>query len=485
MKEVKIQIVDYNLFDYEKQFLCNEIKSAGGIIDVKKIERDTVISVPGLSFKKGLNLTYIKGLYHKGIFHPSTQSIRESFNGRSARTQSRRYGPHGLHEYKGRFNPQTPRSLVLGNFKSDAIILDPFMGSGTTLVEARDLGYKAMGVELNPLAFSIAKVKKIYEEVDSFPSTIIENGKLRQDYYDKETTDYLLKWFPKKQFSQLSYIKSHLDKLSANDKKITEVILSDLLREHSLQNPRDLRIRRRDFVPDNLDLLTSFNSKLEELSHKHSAWIKKFGKRKSNETVIFNNDSRNLSLFIKTKIDGTVCSPPYATALPYVDTYRLSMVAMGLIHPKEIMRKEKELIGARDITLHDKSEYEKNLSSLPNKVQIVIKHIHRKIEQDKKAGFRKKATPYAFARYYSSMLKVLSELHLIEKKGAQNLWVLGSNRVKLLDGWYVMQTPQLIGELAKHAGFKQIALEPIQAYSRYDMHSKNSINQESVLKFLR
>lgn len=481
MKELKVQIVDYNLYEYEKNFLAKEIKKLGGNLE-NKIERNKIVTVSNLSLDDAKKLTYIKGLYKDKLL-PSLQSIRESFNGKTPRVQSRRYGPHGLHEYKGRFNPQTPRSLILSNFNQGDIILDPFMGSGTTLVEARDLNFKAVGVELNQFAFLLAKAKKIYEEIPSLGEIKWSRNLNSKAFFDETTRNYLLKWFPEREFRQIEFIQNHLQQLNDKQKVIAQVILSNLLREHSLQDPNDLRIRRREAIPADSNLLEAFKASFSEISEKHKGWIKEFGVRKSTETKIFNHDSRYLKKAYNQKVGGTVSSPPYATALPYIDTYRLSMVALGLIHPKEILKKEKELIGSRDVNALDESIFEDLISNLPGKVKKTINHIHQAIKLDPEAGFRKKATPHALARYFSSMLKVLEELHSIEQAGSKNFWVLGPNRIKLGSDWFSIETPELIGELAKAVGFKKVSVEPVQAYNRYGIHAKNAIHKESILSF--
>ena len=209
MTEVKIQIVDYNLFKYEKNFLAKEIRKAGGKIKEKEIERNSLLVIPGLPFEKAKKLTFVKGVFLNDVFFPSIQSIRESFNGKTTRTQSRRYGPHGLHEYKGRFNPQTPRSLILANFNKGSVVMDPFMGSGTTLIEARDLGYKAFGVELNPFAFLLAKAKKIYGEMPSFGKIIWKPNLMNRPFYDKETKNINGLYFLK---TGMKFSKNNLQK---------------------------------------------------------------------------------------------------------------------------------------------------------------------------------------------------------------------------------------------------------------------------------
>src|SRR5262245_2914227 len=64
---------------------------------------------------------------------------------------------HGLHSYPARMHPAMARSLI--HLLSPGSILDPFCGSGTTLVEGRFAGKKSVGVDINPLAVLVAKAK--------------------------------------------------------------------------------------------------------------------------------------------------------------------------------------------------------------------------------------------------------------------------------------------------------------------------------------
>ncbi len=74
-----------------------------------------------------------------------------------ARTQG---GTHGIHPYPAKFIPQIPRQLISVLAPTDgSIVLDPFCGSGTTLVEAQAAGIQAIGIDSNPLAALITRVK--------------------------------------------------------------------------------------------------------------------------------------------------------------------------------------------------------------------------------------------------------------------------------------------------------------------------------------
>ena len=65
-----------------------------------------------------------------------------------------------LTQYRGKFNPQIVRAIgnILGLQPGDAI-LDPFCGSGTTILEAVHNGWNAVGIDINPLAIQIARAK--------------------------------------------------------------------------------------------------------------------------------------------------------------------------------------------------------------------------------------------------------------------------------------------------------------------------------------
>lgn len=66
---------------------------------------------------------------------------------------------HGFHTYPARMHPQTARRLVEGLSSPGSRVLDPFCGSGTVLVEARLAGRAVAGVDANPLAVRLARLK--------------------------------------------------------------------------------------------------------------------------------------------------------------------------------------------------------------------------------------------------------------------------------------------------------------------------------------
>jgi hypothetical protein len=66
---------------------------------------------------------------------------------------------HNFYRYPARFSPQFVRAAIEAFSQPGDVILDPFMGGGTTLIEARILGRHAVGSDINSLAVFLAKVK--------------------------------------------------------------------------------------------------------------------------------------------------------------------------------------------------------------------------------------------------------------------------------------------------------------------------------------
>lgn len=66
---------------------------------------------------------------------------------------------HGFYRYPARFSPQFPAAAIRCFTKPGDLVLDPYMGGGTTIVEALAMGRRAIGNDLNELAVFVARVK--------------------------------------------------------------------------------------------------------------------------------------------------------------------------------------------------------------------------------------------------------------------------------------------------------------------------------------
>jgi len=87
---------------------------------------------------------------------------------------------HSIHPYPAKFIPEIPRTLIseIGVPKGTAVF-DPFCGCGTTLVEAQLLGHPSIGVDINPIACLISRVKTSppAPELSTAVATILERAR--------------------------------------------------------------------------------------------------------------------------------------------------------------------------------------------------------------------------------------------------------------------------------------------------------------------
>ncbi|MDF2770112.1 MAG: methylase protein, partial [Nitrososphaeraceae archaeon] len=69
------------------------------------------------------------------------------------------YLTHNYHRYPAKFIPQLAARLIKENSQVEELVCDPFMGSGTTLVESIVNGRRTYGTDINPVAVLITKAK--------------------------------------------------------------------------------------------------------------------------------------------------------------------------------------------------------------------------------------------------------------------------------------------------------------------------------------
>lgn len=94
--------------------------------------------------------------------------------------------------YRGNFAPQVARNLILRYSEKGEVVLDPFVGSGTTLVECEILGRKGIGVDINPAAVELCK-NNLNFTIRKGISQIAKVGDARHlDFLNDESIDLIV-----------------------------------------------------------------------------------------------------------------------------------------------------------------------------------------------------------------------------------------------------------------------------------------------------
>lgn len=262
---------------------------------------------------------------------------------------------HPFHSYPARVHPATARILVdivAGNVGRDGIVVDPFCGSGTALVEARASGLRVVGVDLNPLAVLVARAKtwsapaRRRKELRELGHAIsghallagkaarrsgAESAPLRKPRgFDPNARDRrLAAWFAPHVRRELEGIAAALDDMREDDAELAGILtacLSAILYKVSSRTSdtdgtwvaRNIaRGAAARLFSQRVELLVAG---LEDLAPSSSAEIHECDARRLHEVL----PDRSAT--------AIVTSPPYAGTYDYAEHQRLRFDFLGLRH---------------------------------------------------------------------------------------------------------------------------------------------------------
>jgi site-specific DNA-methyltransferase (cytosine-N4-specific) len=487
----------YSYFPYEKELARREVRQIAGVS--KLAETASCFRLPAsIEVAKFRGLTYIGEVASsEGRFATSQHQLEESYRRVTGigKRQATRYSVHGLHEYKGRFNPQVVRFLLnyFGANKQTRI-LDPFCGSGTSLVEAAIHGCGAVGLDMNPLAvyLSNAKLRALAmpaTEISSMLQSVLKSLNKSRTASLLQPPDarltYLTNWFPKETISLLEALGASIREHGGRAKSVLLSIASDLLRDYSLQEPSDLRIRRRTSPLPSEPFLDAYAMKAEGFLRNLGAAQEVTGLVELDSQAVV-EDSRELVAALQrkslgSKYDVVITSPPYATALPYIDTQRLSLVWLGLCSADEIRRLEAEAVGSREMrdrATDWKQRLCENTDRLPGRLASLCRKLKTSLSSND--GFRRQATPMLIYRYFTDIKRVFEGLIKVVSKDAKLAFVVGATHTTLGGQRFDIDAPTGMGLIAGELGFRVKEVIPLQTYQRYGLHQKNSIQAENL-----
>lgn len=243
----------------------------------------------------------------------------------AAETQADPTYTHSLHPFPAKFPPQLPRSILAKFARRGDTVLDPFCGSGTTLVEARLGGIHSVGVDINGLACLISKVKSTplstqqLKRVRDFIDAVTEESQRwqmgKRIQVEVPEIEGLNHWFQDNVALELSLILQKIDLLK--DKDVSDFMraaFSSIVVRVSNQDS-DTRFAAIDKqIPDGftLDLFVTRSKECVKQMQEFSGAIKYFATVQTH-----NADSRKLDFLETESVDLIVTSPPYANTYDY------------------------------------------------------------------------------------------------------------------------------------------------------------------------
>lgn len=265
------------------------------------------------------------------------------------------YLTHGLHPYPARMIPQIANSLIskyLPNAKG-SIIVDTFCGSGTVNVEASIMGFKSIGIDLNPFAVLLSKAKTtnfnepniITETRNEFFDIVLSYSKPFIDEIPKYKN--LSHWFKGDVINKLSFLKHQIDAIdNLKLKNLLLIAFTNTVMKSSNVNwgsSRYIRVYPKDKLEKlHPDVFQIFKYSLIELESR----IKSYSQRKKEDVEIIQADARKLPLR-NNVADIIITSPPYGeerNTIPYRRWSKLFLLWLG-ISDEELIKGEKQALG--------------------------------------------------------------------------------------------------------------------------------------------
>lgn len=415
-----------------------------------------------------------------------------------------RYGTHGIHEYRGKFFPQLVRSLInVSGTKPGSIVADPMSGSGTTIVEATLFGCRGLGLDMNPLSTFLGNTKcellsadasrleASYRKVRAAVLAPEARGKRKLSHLlSLPTPDqiYLNGWFAEEVLAGLDEIATLIKGVAyAPARNLMLVALSNILRSVSWQKDDDLRVRKEVRLDIEIDPKKEF---LEELARSIRAVLAFLYQEPPTSlppySITDGDAKRSVEVWAKYKgrVDVVITSPPYATALPYLDTDRLSLCYLGLLPRPKFRSREQLMIGNREVTEAMRQAYMTRFQAsgalLPKAVRSLITKIEE-LNEGTDVGFRRKNLPALLAKYFFDMREVLSGVYDMLKPNGDAFIIVGNNHTIAGGERVDIETAKLLAETAEMLNFQVRPSLPMDMLVSRDIFKKNAMASEEIV----
>ena len=401
------------------------------------------------------------------------------------------FPPHLVRHYLERF----------GVGDADAV-LDPFCGTGTTLVECKKLGIACVGLESNPMA-SFASSVKVDWSVD--PETL-------RAYAEAVATDALtaidsdacdeqiglpLHWTEKNGQHQLRRLAPEQSKLLLKDSISPlplhkSLVLLDAIDRHddrvlrrygrlALANALVYRVSNLKFGPE-VGL-----GRIKQDAPVVHLWLDGMADicndvslvhdRRSILSQVFRADSREINRVIEpNSIDAVITSPPYPNEKDYTRTTRLESVILGLIKDRQQLRSLKQDLIRSNTRGVYKSDTDDLVVEAHDGIQEIASTIERRrVELGKTSGFER-LYPRVTRLYFGGMARHLASLRPVLRPGAKLAYVVGDQASYLR---VMIRTGQIIAELAESLGYRVIGVDLFR--TRLSTVTGEQLREEVVL----
>ncbi|UDM06530.1 site-specific DNA-methyltransferase [Halomonas sp. NyZ770] len=401
---------------------------------------------------------------------------------------------HYIHSYPAKLLKHIPIFFINSNVilpAQNSLVLDPFCGTGTVLLESIIGGHDAIGCDANPLARLIAEVKTKSVCPELLKSECISVLKKARRFRKGEHVHVVNQdlWFPKKTQHDISKIVRAINEIEDEPaQSFMRVTLSNIIKKISYSDPRlsvpvrlkidkyndhekQKAISRISQIED-ADVFNIFSNQFQENLHRLGNLI---SLKVENKARVVGNDARKITVNLESRdlisnnsVDLVLTSPPYVGAQKYIRSSSLSLGWLGFCQNQSLRDIEKQNIGREH---YSKKEYEA-LEVIGNEeIDAVLTKI-RNINP---------LRAHICANYLQEMREALKECYRVLKENRYCVLVVGDNEVCKMP----FETRKYLQFLAEEIGFstKLLLIDGIRSRGLMTKRNKTAsiINSEWIL----
>ena len=253
---------------------------------------------------------------------------------------------HALHPYLGKFVPQLVETFLRRHFEPGQCVFDPFVGSGTTLVEANVHGLAAVGYDVSAFNCLLTRVKtRAYEhaKLELALRTVLEAARRSGPADPAGGSAWARRWFAPLSLGELLAYRAAAERLDERERDVAHVVLSRAARSARLTTHFDLDFPKRP-------CRGPYHCRKHGRTCRPVQEAAKFLRRYTDDTIarlrafaglrtacpveVVHGDARTLAL--PTGLDGVVTSPPYPGLIDYHEQHRYAYELLDLADLSEL-----------------------------------------------------------------------------------------------------------------------------------------------------
>jgi hypothetical protein len=407
-----------------------------------------------------------------------------------------------------RFVLSFPPHLVRGyvqhfELTEDSRVLDPFCGTGTTLVECKKLGIASVGSEGNPFAQFATKVKtdwsisgtNLLEEANQIARIVEE--KLGGDSLP-EVSKTIMQTDQKIPNSfRLKQLPPESAKLLLTD-SISPIPLHRCLTLLEAINGRPNQAFRRHLQ------LALANAVVNEISNLHfgpevgvskpkfdtpvvAPWLANITQMASDLIELHRKDATECSVHLAdvrdalpqlhpNSIDAVITSPPYPNEKDYTRTTRLESVLLGFLQSRADLRRfKKTLVRSNTRTIYKGDDDDEWIRDNEEIAGLATEMERRRIELQKTSGFERLYATVT-KQYFGGMARHLANLRPALRADARLVYIVGDQASYFR---VLIRTGKLLGEIAESLGYQVVELQLFR--ERAATATKQSLREEGLI----